>query len=116
MTRIMVVVDDDALRDAIARALGPAGLWIEQAADGRQALERLEELDRDGDLPKLMLLDWDKLRSDCAVVVSVVRSSYPWMVLVAISADLRRIPLVDGALVKPMRLPVLVSVVLELTA
>lgn len=115
MTRIMVVVDDDALRYAIARALGPMGLWIEQLADGRQALERLEELDRDGDLPKLMLVDWDMPRSDCEVVVSVVRSSYPGIVLVAMSADLRRSPLVDGVLVKPVRLTVLVSVVLELT-
>jgi signal transduction histidine kinase len=49
------------------------------------------------------------------VVVAAVRRSYPGIVLVAMSAYVKRIPLADGALVKPVRLPFLVSVVLELT-
>jgi CheY-like chemotaxis protein len=53
-TPIILVVEDDAdVRDALAEALGGAGLRVELAVDGQDALERL----RAGCMPAAILLD-----------------------------------------------------------
>ena len=51
--RVLVVEDDDALREAIASLLDDAGYENEQAPNGREALELL----RRNDEPCLVLLD-----------------------------------------------------------
>lgn len=43
--RILVVDDDPAIRDVLARGLGNAGYQVTVAQDGRQALSRLRERD-----------------------------------------------------------------------
>jgi CheY-like chemotaxis protein len=42
-TRVLVVDDSQSVRRAIGRMLAPRGLAVAEAADGRQALERLAE-------------------------------------------------------------------------
>lgn len=52
-SRILIVEDDADVRDALADALRRAGLAVDVAVDGMEALERL----RAGTLPALALLD-----------------------------------------------------------
>lgn len=51
--RVLVVEDDDAIRHAISILLSDEGYRVTGAADGREALEALE----DGDPPAVILLD-----------------------------------------------------------
>jgi two-component system, OmpR family, response regulator MprA len=51
--RILVVDDDAALREALARALSLEGYEVAVAEDGERALARFE----DGDLPDVVILD-----------------------------------------------------------
>jgi CheY-like chemotaxis protein len=41
MACVLVVDDDEALREAIAEAIADAGYIVEQARDGREALEKM---------------------------------------------------------------------------
>jgi DNA-binding response OmpR family regulator len=36
--RLLIIEDDDTLRDSLAKQLGDAGYAVEQAADGREGL------------------------------------------------------------------------------
>lgn len=54
MTRLLVVDDDDDVRDALVSVLGDEGFEVSEAADGLEALALLEE----GPLPDVLLLDW----------------------------------------------------------
>lgn len=49
--RVLVVEDDDDVRDCLEEALLDAGLRVDTAANGREALERLQ-----GDEPPSMIL------------------------------------------------------------
>ncbi|MDT8386390.1 MAG: phosphate regulon transcriptional regulator PhoB [Thiogranum sp.] len=53
MLRILVVEDEEAIREMIAHALKKAGFLVEEAADAQQALLAVT-----ASLPDLMLLDW----------------------------------------------------------
>src|SRR5262249_50651472 len=51
---IMIVDDDDAIREGICELLQCNGYAVVQAANGRQALDLLEE---SAELPSMLLLD-----------------------------------------------------------
>jgi len=98
---VLVVDDDPCLRQALAEALEALGCKAELAADGREALERLDHLPR----PCLVLLDLNMPRLDGASFARIVRQdprrrSLP---IVTMSADRRRLahPGVDTHLEKP---------------
>jgi two-component system chemotaxis response regulator CheY len=56
MSRKVLVVDDSkTIRLILSRFLQELGFQVVEAADGRQALERL----RQGDKPSLALVDWN---------------------------------------------------------
>jgi CheY-like chemotaxis protein len=52
MARVLVVDDDDALREAVADAIADAGYIVEQAENGRIALDKMR-----ASSPCLVLLD-----------------------------------------------------------
>ncbi len=54
MGRILLVEDDDALREALAEVLADEGYGVDAAANGQEALDRL---DRSRPVPDLILLD-----------------------------------------------------------
>jgi len=105
-SRAVLVVDDDRdVREVLADAVGATGRLVFTAADGTEALSRLEA----GDLPRpcLIVLDWKmspmggqeflehlKLRQDAA--------QFPVLVMTGDSALLERgIPGVVGTVQKP---------------
>jgi two-component system, chemotaxis family, chemotaxis protein CheY len=54
--RALVIDDSKAIRIILRRLLGELGFEVVEAADGRQALERLAELQP---APELVLVDWN---------------------------------------------------------
>lgn len=50
---VLVIDDDDALRDALAELLEAEGFVVETASNGREALERLH----DGPSPRVIVVD-----------------------------------------------------------
>jgi len=101
---VLVVDDDPCLRQALAEALEALGCTAELAADGREALERLDHLPR----PCLILLDLNMPRLDGASFARIVRQDPRRRALpiVSMSADRRRLVHlgVDTHLVKPFSL------------
>jgi two-component system chemotaxis response regulator CheY len=56
MSRALVVDDSRAMRMIVSRTLAQAGFEVQQAANGREALEIM---DREGSSIGLVLLDWN---------------------------------------------------------
>ena len=52
MARVLVVDDDEILRDAVAEAIADAGYIVDQAENGRTALEKMRAVS-----PCIVLLD-----------------------------------------------------------
>jgi CheY-like chemotaxis protein len=69
---VLVVDDDASLRQFIAEALREEGYRVIPAADGQEALERLET-----ELPALILLDWMMPRLDGASFAAERRRRHP---------------------------------------
>jgi two-component system OmpR family response regulator len=68
--RILVVDDDPHIREVLAFALAKAGMEIDQAADGEEALARI-----DGGKPDLMILDINMPRLDGLELCRKLRAS-----------------------------------------
>lgn len=77
---ILVVDDDEDIRDVIGMALRVRGYRVETAADGAEAMQLLEN----GMRPSLILLDVMMPNMDGAAVLAAVRNS----------VELRDIPIV----------------------
>jgi CheY-like chemotaxis protein len=72
MGRVLVVDDDEALREAIAEAIEIAGYVVEQAENGREALEKM------------------RLASPCVVLLDLMMPEMNgWEVVSAMDADPR---------------------------
>jgi two-component system chemotaxis response regulator CheY len=56
MSRAMVVDDSRAMRMILSRTLAESGFEVFQAANGKDALDRM---DRDGDSLQLVMVDWN---------------------------------------------------------
>jgi two-component system chemotaxis response regulator CheY len=55
--RVLIIDDSRAIRVMLGRMLTDLGHEVEQAADGREALDHLEQCG--SDLPDLILVDWN---------------------------------------------------------
>jgi CheY-like chemotaxis protein len=80
MKRILVIEDDEALRDDLAELLGAAGFAVEVAADGPSGLRRLL-----GSPPDLVLCDRVMPQMSGQELLEIVRRERP---------DLRAMPFV----------------------
>ncbi|HET8540038.1 MAG TPA: sigma-54 dependent transcriptional regulator [Anaeromyxobacter sp.] len=80
-TRLLVVDDDEALRDLLARELSRSGHDVAQAADGAAALARLREADVDVVLLDLMLPDLSGIE-----VLRRIRAERPGVEVVVLTA------------------------------
>lgn len=67
--KVLVVDDDEDLREALAEALRSAGMQVDQAADGKEALERMMS----GEMPDVILLDMHMPTVDGAQLLDRLR-------------------------------------------
>ena len=82
MTRILLVEDDDDIRDALARALRAQGVVVAAVARGAEALGRLNEFS-----PDAVVLDLGLPDLDGADVLAMIRSLSDVPVLIATARD-----------------------------
>ena len=112
---ILVVEDNQDLRDAVCAVLEDEGYPVRGAANGRQALEALAK----GPVPCLMLLDlmmpvmdgWQVL--EALPVEAAPAARFPIIVLSAARDRDARHPQVRRSLAKPVRIDVLLEAVQE---
>lgn len=109
---VLVVDDDDDLRETVADVLEDAGYCVLQAADGREALARLDELNGN---PCLVLLDMMMPGMNGAELLETLRAAQRLAALpvVAFSANVQRAPGTRGFLRKPASVATLLHVVEE---
>ena len=111
MKAILLVEDDDDLRELTAHTLERAGCEVRQARNGEEALR---ELDNEQSLPALVLLDlmmpvmtgqqFLQVRAGAGKV-------FPPVVVVSAVADLQRPPGAAAYLQKPVAPPELLRIV-----
>ncbi|AXT85136.1 DNA-binding response regulator [Aeromicrobium sp. A1-2] len=82
MTRILLVEDDDDIREALTRALGAQGVTVAAVARGSDALGRLTEF-----APDAVILDLGLPDLDGSDVLAMIRSLSDVPVLVATARD-----------------------------
>jgi CheY-like chemotaxis protein len=112
---ILVVEDNQDLRDAVCGVLEDEGYPVRGAANGRQALEALAM----GPVPCLMLLDlmmpvmdgWQVL--EALPVEAAPAATFPIIVLSAARDRNARHPQVRRSLAKPVQIDVLLEAVQE---
>lgn len=80
MQRILVVDDDEQLRDLLGRTLEREGFTVTTAADGRAALRALAEEPVDVLVTDLIMPDMEGIET-----IQQVRASYPAARIVAVS-------------------------------
>ena len=117
-TAILVVDDDDGLREILELALLSEGYDVVAAGDGLAALEIIEER-----LPQLVLLDWMMPRMDGPAFAHELarrglRPRIPILLLTAANAAPARAAQIaaDGFLEKPFELPELLDEIDRLTS
>jgi len=69
--RALVVDDSRAVRMILARALNPLGFEIFEAGNGREALERLQEIGQ----ADLMLVDWNMPEMNGYELLQAIRAN-----------------------------------------
>lgn len=109
---MLVVDDDDDLRETVAEILEDAGYCVLCAADGREALARLDELNGE---PCLVLLDMMMPGMNGAELLEALRAAQRLAALpvVAFSANVQRAPGTRRLLRKPVSIAALLGVVAE---
>ncbi len=80
MSRILVIDDDPAVRAAVARVLVAAGHQVNQAADGRLALEALRHEPVDLVITDLLMPEIDGIE-----MIVAVRQQFPALPVIAMS-------------------------------
>lgn len=115
---VLVVDDDDWIRDILETVLQSAGYDVVVARDGVEALERLEHR-----VPDLILLDMMMPRMDGFAFAEELRkrglrSAIPIVVMSAVDQTRQKTLLIDpaGFLRKPFDMPVLLEQVARLSA
>jgi CheY-like chemotaxis protein len=112
---VLVVEDNQDLRDAVCEVLADDGYSVVAAANGRQALEALAK----GEPPCLMLLDlmmpvmdgWQVL--EALATKEATAAPFPIIVLSAARDGDTAHPLVRRRLAKPVRMEMLLELVHE---
>lgn len=117
--RVLVVDDDEDIRDAMRDALEDSGYEVSGAADGGQALERLGSSAR----PALILLDWNMAPMNAPQFMEAFTKHPEWadIPVVLVSADNAIATKAStggyaGYLKKPVKLAVLLGTVAQFTA
>jgi CheY-like chemotaxis protein len=113
---VLVVDDDESVRDALATLLERAGLRVRTAPNGRAALEAVRE-----ERPHLIIMDYQMPEMDGVACCAVLKAdeptrSIPVLLGTASQIDLSTLTYADGFLVKPYRQDVLFSLVRKLLA
>jgi two-component system chemotaxis response regulator CheY len=72
--RALVVDDSRVIRTIISRALVELGFQAEEAANGREAIERLEK----GPVPAVVMVDWNMPEVNGLEMVKSVRAKSAW--------------------------------------
>ncbi|GAA0903279.1 chemotaxis response regulator CheY [Virgisporangium ochraceum] len=82
----MVIDDSRAMRLILARIAGQLGFDVIQAGNGREALDRLEELD---ETPELALVDWNMPEMNGLEFILAVRKEpkYKSMTLMMVTTE-----------------------------
>ncbi len=82
----MVIDDSRAMRLILARIAGQLGFDVIQAGNGREALDRLEELDQ---TPELALVDWNMPEMNGLEFIVAVRKEprYKSMTLMMVTTE-----------------------------
>lgn len=99
---VLVVDDNDALRENLAECLEAEGYAVDLAASGAEALERLER----APLPAVVLLDLMMPGMDGGALAAAIRADRRWdavrlVITTGLSASrVRNLP-VDAVLMKP---------------
>ncbi|GAO03683.1 response regulator [Anaeromyxobacter sp. PSR-1] len=109
--RVLVVDDNDALRENLAECLEAEGYAVDPAPSGAAALERLEH----GPLPAVILLDLMMPGMDGAALAAAVRGDPRWagirlVVTTGHSVSRVRDLPVDAVLMKPFGVEELLAV------
>jgi two-component system chemotaxis response regulator CheY len=72
--RALVVDDSRVIRTIISRALVELGFQAEEAANGREAIERLQK----GPVPAVAMVDWNMPEVNGLEMVKTVRANAAW--------------------------------------
>jgi|CXWL01.1.fsa_nt_gi CheY-like chemotaxis protein len=80
MSSILIIDDDDSLRDALRRTLHKEGYAVTDASEGRQGLQQLEHAPVD-----LVLLDIFMPGKEGLETITELRHSYPNVPVIAMS-------------------------------
>jgi CheY-like chemotaxis protein len=114
--RLLVVDDDPAIRDALRALFERAGLAVNTACNGREALASVK-----AERPDLILMDYQMPEMDGVEACESLKGdpatkSIPVLLATRSQVDLAALTYADGFLVKPYRQDVLFSLVRKLLA
>jgi two-component system response regulator (stage 0 sporulation protein F) len=87
MAKILLVEDDDLVRDMLAQVLKRAGHEVESAANGDEATEILQRVE-----PDIMVTDIIMPKKSGITLISEVKNKHPNMEIIAISGGGRLDP------------------------
>jgi two-component system phosphate regulon response regulator PhoB len=81
--RILIVDDDDSVRSLLRMTLPEDEYEIDEATDGEQALERLDER-----VPGLVLLDWEMPGRHGSLVLDELKTRHPKLPVIVLTAEI----------------------------
>ena len=87
MAKILLVEDDDLVRDMLAQVLQRAGHEVESASNGDEATEILKKIE-----PNIMVTDIIMPKKSGITLISEVKNKHPNMEIIAISGGGRLDP------------------------
>ena len=120
MAHILIVDDEETVRDIIAAALTFAGYHVETASNGREAVQRFERQRAD-----LVITDLVMPEKDGIEIVTELRKTQPDLAIIAMSGQSSHSPLYLGmakklgarrTLAKPFSVETLLTTVKEVLA
>ncbi|MEE8106808.1 MAG: response regulator [Planctomycetota bacterium] len=111
---VLIVDDDDAIRETIQALLERAGLKVRTACDGERALDQVRS-----EPPHLILMDYEMPGMDGVTCCERLKENpdtrhIPVLLATAGQVDLSTLTYADGFLVKPYRRDILFSLVRKL--
>ncbi len=86
MCDILVIDDDAQMRAMLTLSLEERELVVEQAASAAELFERLEELSRCQELPRLAVCDYRMPGGDGLMVVEKIKREFPTIQVILVTA------------------------------